>query len=142
MSAEANSTKSRNAGMPTDIGIIDLMIGFPFTDKAAVYEKSVKGLKDAGSTQQLAVEQQVDGWPRAPVADETVDLDQPSHDALAWGAHGLMKGRRGEPFGQEASEDRVVGARSGDDDVSDRRRQHRPRHRLLGAGRAVGGLEQ
>jgi len=35
--------------MPKDVGIIDLMIGFPFTDKAATYERSVKGLKDAGS---------------------------------------------------------------------------------------------
>lgn len=35
--------------MPKDVGIIDLMIGFPFTDKAAVYEKAVKGLKDAAS---------------------------------------------------------------------------------------------
>ncbi len=37
------------AGMPDDIGIIDLMIGLPFTDKAAVYAKAVKGLKDEGS---------------------------------------------------------------------------------------------
>lgn len=35
--------------MPKDVGIIDLMIGFPFTDKVAVYDRSVKGLKDTGS---------------------------------------------------------------------------------------------
>ena len=36
--------------MPNDIGIIDLMIGLPFTDnKDAAYAKAVKGLKDDGS---------------------------------------------------------------------------------------------
>ncbi len=37
--------------VPTDVGIIDLMIGFPFTDssKAAAYARSVKGVKDAAS---------------------------------------------------------------------------------------------
>jgi predicted TIM-barrel fold metal-dependent hydrolase len=36
--------------MPDDIGIIDLMIGLPFTDnKDAAYAKSVKGVKDAAS---------------------------------------------------------------------------------------------
>ncbi|MDG2026443.1 MAG: amidohydrolase family protein [Acidimicrobiales bacterium] len=38
------------SNMPTDIGIIDLMIGFPFTDKAATYAKMVRGVKDDASS--------------------------------------------------------------------------------------------
>jgi predicted TIM-barrel fold metal-dependent hydrolase len=34
---------------PNDIGIIDLMIGFPFTDKTATYAERVKGVKDSAS---------------------------------------------------------------------------------------------
>jgi hypothetical protein len=34
---------------PTDVGAVDLMIGFPFRDKKAVYEYLKPGIKDAGS---------------------------------------------------------------------------------------------
>lgn len=39
------------SSMPNDVGIIDLMIGFPFTEgaKAAAYSRAVKGVKDAAS---------------------------------------------------------------------------------------------
>ncbi len=43
-------TKPSAAPMPKTGGIIDLMIGCPFTDKAATYDKAVRGLKDSGST--------------------------------------------------------------------------------------------
>ncbi len=42
---------AQHAPMPGDVGIIDLMIGFPFTEdgKADAYARSVKGVKDAAS---------------------------------------------------------------------------------------------
>jgi predicted TIM-barrel fold metal-dependent hydrolase len=33
--------------MPTDVGVVDLMIGFPFTDKKAIYDYLRPGLKDS-----------------------------------------------------------------------------------------------
>ena len=36
-------------GMPTDVGIIDTMIGFPFRDKKAVYDFITKQTKDSES---------------------------------------------------------------------------------------------
>jgi predicted TIM-barrel fold metal-dependent hydrolase len=33
--------------MPTDVGVVDLMIGFPMKDKKAVYENLMRGIRDA-----------------------------------------------------------------------------------------------
>jgi uncharacterized protein len=40
--------------MPTDVGVVDLMIGFPFTDKKAIYDYLRAGLKD-GEKDSLAM---------------------------------------------------------------------------------------
>lgn len=44
-------TTQHTTPMPRGTGIVDLLIGFPWTDagKAATYEQAVKGIKDAGS---------------------------------------------------------------------------------------------
>jgi uncharacterized protein len=40
---------------PTDIGVIDLMIGFPFRDKKATYDYLMPGIKDAQSRAEFAM---------------------------------------------------------------------------------------
>ena len=71
-------------GMPDGIGIIDLMIGFPFTDKAAAYDQSVKGVKDAGSADLAMpagflfkdVPEEVDAADIDPIAVTFTEMDE------------------------------------------------------------------
>jgi predicted TIM-barrel fold metal-dependent hydrolase len=60
-------------GMPTDIGIIDTMIGFPFRDKRAVYDFITKRTKDSESKEGFTFPAQ---YMFKEVPDEVGDADR------------------------------------------------------------------
>ena len=92
--------------MPTDVGIVDLMIGFPSTDPKAVYEFLKPGLKDAGSAEMtFPAEYMFKDVPEGieagidPVAVTLTEMDRHGIEIGLIGVHGEVgqRARREHP---------------------------------------------
>ena len=59
-------------GYPKDVGIVDLMIGFPFKDKKATYQYLMPGIKDTQSHGEFAMPAQ---YMFKDIPDEAGDSD-------------------------------------------------------------------
>jgi hypothetical protein len=72
---------------PSDVGAVDLMIGFPFKDKRAIYEYLRKGIKDAQSKDEYDFPVE---YMFKDVPDEANEDDDPIETRTARGAFAQM----------------------------------------------------
>ncbi len=76
-------------GFPTDVGVVDLMIGFPFQDKRAVYDYLRVGIKDTQSKDEFTFPVE---YMFKDVPDEAGDADPIEVTFAKMNAHNITAG--------------------------------------------------